>query len=71
MKDSLCPMCGGTIRPTKKPGRRWVLIRGIDSEIPESIAVPTCDRCGDEYTSPALTKVIDKAVRAELAKKEI
>ncbi len=58
-----CPECGGTIAPVAKPGRPWVLVRGQQAHVPESVEIPTCDCCGDEYVSAALAAQIDKSVR--------
>lgn len=50
-----CRECGkGTIRPIQKegPGQR-------------TVAIPTCDHCGNEWIDPETAEALDEALRRE------
>ena len=72
MKAFKCPECGGSVRPYREAGRmrRYYTMR---LEVPESIAVPTCDKCKEEWidkkTGDAIDEALDKVYRASLREK--
>lgn len=72
MKQFTCPECGGTVRPTKGPGR-YARHYTMRFEIPHDLATPKCDECGEEWVDKATAEKVDKALsklyRAELQRR--
>ena len=72
MKKLRCAQCGkGTIRPVASAGRcEWY--KTMEVEVPADFAIPTCDRCGEEWLSvrqsQALDGVLETAYTAELVR---
>jgi len=60
-----CPTCGGTVARRPAKGLTWSLRPGHPLRVPDSVEVPTCDRCGEVYLSPADEKVLARAVRKQ------
>ena len=56
--------CGGLVSVMKKSGR-YGKYNGIRLEIPENIAIPTCQNCGEEYVDEKLCRQIDAALKGE------
>jgi len=53
-----CYTCPGTIR-LKACAGRTVETPGCTAEIPATLAIPTCDQCGDELIDAALAQKLD------------
>jgi hypothetical protein len=47
---NVCPECGGKVVPTRKPGRT-MRYRGAEYRIPANYVIPTCKKCGAQWTS--------------------
>ncbi len=61
--------CGGTVRLMAAPGRTWYHGHR-DVPIPADYLLPTCDRCGEEFTTPEYEDPLEKILDAELARLE-
>jgi hypothetical protein len=62
MKKFKCVECGvGTVTPTARRGR-VMRYRQIDVEVPATLAIRTCDNCGEEYVHASEAKAIDEAL---------
>ena len=69
-RERRCRECGeGTVRLVAKPGRR-ATYKFLELHVPETLEVPTCDRCGTEWhndeTAEAFDAAMEQAFRAEL-----
>lgn len=69
-RERRCRECGeGMVRLVAKPGRR-APYKFLEIDVPEALAVPTCDRCGTEWhndeTAAAFDAAMEQAFRAEL-----
>lgn len=60
-KSRRCPECGGTIRLLAKPGRT-MRYKTMMLSVPESIAIPTCDRCGEEWFDKRTSDAVEAAL---------
>ncbi|MBZ4395348.1 hypothetical protein [Myxococcus sp. AS-1-15] len=74
MKQFKCAACGqGQVVMLAKPGRRAAFKNIPDLEIPESLELPTCECCGEEWLDDAAAKQLDVALadvyRRELSRK--
>jgi len=57
-----CPNCDGTVRMTKRSGRTR-RFRNIDAlPVPDDLAIPECDQCGETFMDAAVAARIDKAM---------
>ncbi len=61
MKPFTCPECGGMVRPIKRRGR-MARHSTMMIEVPETIRIPECDRCGERFIDARTAKVIDAAL---------
>lgn len=65
MKTMTCPQCGeGIIRPRTAAGRRSPFRNIPDVEIPESVAIPTCTVCNEEWYDARTTEVLQEALQS-------
>jgi hypothetical protein len=65
MKPNRCTSCGeGKVRRVARPGRveRYLAVKNLP--VPETLALPECDRCGEVYLDDkdeaALTQALEK-----------
>ena len=64
-KPRRCRECGeGTIRPLAKAGRRMPFRNLPALAVPRSFAIPTCDRCGNEWIDPRTAAALDEVLQA-------
>jgi transcriptional regulator with XRE-family HTH domain len=63
-KGHRCYECGtGTVRPTAEPGRRdW--FRGVLLDVPDNLAIPTCDNCGTQWMDDEAASAFDAAMES-------
>ena len=67
-KPRRCRACGeGMVRPLAKAGRRMPFKNMAALPVPASLAVPTCDYCGNEWIDPKTAKAIDEALQGAYA----
>jgi DNA-directed RNA polymerase subunit RPC12/RpoP len=45
-----CSECGGEVRLMERLGRVREVVRGTRLSIPDNFAIPTCVRCGEEFS---------------------
>ncbi len=74
MTSFSCPSCGvGSVELARGAGRSWSYKTIRDLELPESVEIPTCAKCGevwvDEATADRLGVVLEPVYRAALAEK--
>lgn len=63
-KPRRCRECGeGTIRPLAKKGRRMPFRNMSSLAVPRTLAIPTCDHCGNEWIDPKTAVVLDEALQ--------
>jgi Peptidyl-tRNA hydrolase PTH2 len=54
-----CRECGeGTIRAIAKPGR-MTPFRNVTISVPDTLAIPTCDHCGNEFIDASTAEALD------------
>ncbi len=58
-----CPECGGNVKLLATEGRRMTYRNLPDLEVPADLAIPTCDRCGEQYVSDSVAKAIASGMR--------
>jgi hypothetical protein len=59
----ICTTCGkGQVEPVRKPGRTMVFRNFESLEVPESLAIPTCSDCGDEWFDAETTEALERAL---------
>ena len=51
------------IRPLAKKGRRMPFRNMSALAVPSTLAIPTCDHCGNEWIDPATAEALDKALQ--------
>lgn len=62
-RDWRCLECGkGTVRLTATVGRKTRYKQLPELEIPETLEIPTCDVCGEEFYNADLAEQLDKAL---------
>jgi hypothetical protein len=67
-KPRRCRECGeGTIRPLAKKGRRMPFRNMTALAVPSTLAIPTCDNCGNEFIDPKTAEAIDEALQGAYA----
>jgi len=63
-KPRRCRECGeGLIRPLAKKGRRMPFRNMAALAVPSTLAIPTCDHCGNEWIDPKTAKALDEALQ--------
>jgi len=61
-----CTVCGeGAIESRAEPGR-IVTHHGLRFEIPATVAIPTCNNCGERFYNDDVAKRVDMALDEEL-----
>jgi hypothetical protein len=67
-KPRRCRECGeGTVRPVKKAGRKTPFRNLAALPVPATLAIPTCDHCGNEWIDPKTAKALDEALEGAYA----
>src|SRR5690349_9646384 len=67
-KPRRCRECGeGTIRLLAKAGRKMPFRNLPALPVPSSFAIPTCDRCGNEWIDPRTAAALDDVLQAAYA----
>lgn len=67
-KPRRCRECGeGMIRPLAKDGRRMPFRNMATLAVPSTLAIPTCDNCGNEWIDPKTAQAIDEAMQSAYA----
>ena len=68
LKPRRCRECGeGMIRPLAKKGRRMPFRNMVALPVPSTLAIPTCDRCGNEWVDPKTAEALDQALQRAYA----
>lgn len=68
LKPRRCRECGeGMIRPLAKKGRRMPFRNMPALAVPSTLAIPTCDHCGNEWLDPKTAERLDEALQAAYA----
>jgi NMD protein affecting ribosome stability and mRNA decay len=63
-----CRECGeGTIRSLEKAGRRMAFRNMAAVPVPATLAIPTCDHCGNEWIDPRTAALLDEALESAYA----
>lgn len=55
-----CAECGGPVVPKTGVGRTFRYRRNDERPIPDDMLIPTCERCGDDYFTDAISEALDK-----------
>lgn len=64
MKRRICPSCNeGDIVDQRKAGRSMPYRTIPDLAVPEELAIPTCNRCGEEWLDAAASARVEEALR--------
>src|SRR5262245_43743754 len=67
-KPRRCRECGeGTVRPVAKAGRKMPFRNMAALAVPSTLAIPTCDHCGNEWIDPKTAGAIDEALQGAYA----
>lgn len=67
-KPRRCRECGeGTVRPVAKAGRTMPFRNMAALAVPSTLAIPTCDHCGNEWIDPKTARAIDEALQGAYA----
>ena len=67
-KPRRCRECGeGMIRPLAKAGRTTPFRNMSAIAVPSTLAIPTCDHCGNEWIDPKTAEAIDEALQGVYA----
>ena len=67
-KPRRCRECGeGMIRPLAKEGRRMPFRNMSALAVPSTLAIPTCDHCGNEWIDPKTAEALDEALQGAYA----
>lgn len=67
-KPRRCRECGeGTVRSLAKAGRKTPYRNMSALAVPSTLAIPTCDNCGNEWIDPKTAKAIDEALQGAYA----
>ena len=65
MKTFICPSCNkGEVREVARAGRRMHFRNIPDLEIPADVPLPTCSKCGEEWTDGAVAARLDASMKA-------
>jgi hypothetical protein len=63
-KPRRCRECGkGSVRPLAKEGRRMPFRNMAALPVPSTLAIPTCDHCGNEWIDPRTAEAIDETLQ--------
>jgi hypothetical protein len=66
-KPRRCHECGeGTIHPLAKEGRRMPFRNMSTLLVPSTLAIPTCNHCGNEYIDQETAEALDEALQGAL-----
>ncbi len=64
----ICATCGkGQVEPLRKSGRTMVFRNFQQLELPESLPIPTCSNCGDEWYDAETTEAVERALEQAAA----
>ena len=67
-KPRRCRECGeGMIVPLAKEGRRMPFRNMAALAVPSTLAIPTCNYCGNEWINPKTAQAIDEALQGAYA----
>ncbi len=67
-KPRRCRECGeGTVRPLTKAGRKTPYRNMSALAVPSTLAIPTCDNCGNEWIDPQTADALDEALETAYA----
>ena len=67
-KPRRCRECGeGTIRPVAKAGRKMPFRNIAALLVPATLAIPTCNHCGNEWIDPETAQVLDEVLQGAYA----
>jgi hypothetical protein len=67
--ESICAACGkGRVVPRAAPGRRFRYQMMPALEIPDSLRLPTCERCGELWLDATATRRLESALRKAYAR---
>ena len=67
-KPRRCRECGeGMILPLAKEGRRMPFRNMTALAVPSTLAIPTCNHCGNEWIDPKTAEAIDEALQGAYA----
>jgi len=67
-KPRRCRECGeGMILPLATEGRRMPFRNMTALAVPSTLAIPTCNHCGNEWIDPKTAEAIDEALQAAYA----
>lgn len=67
-KPRRCRECGeGMIRPLAKEGRKMPFRNMAALAVPNTLTIPTCDNCGNEWIDPKTAQAIDEALQGAYA----
>lgn len=66
-KTFRCGVCGGRVKLVAKRGRTREYRRGVDLPVPADFQIPTCDACGEEYLTVAMSEALDARQAPEYA----
>ncbi len=68
LKPRRCRECGeGMIRPLAKKGRRMPFRNMAALPVPSTLAIPTCDHCGNEWIDRKTAEALDGALQSAYA----
>ena len=68
MTDRICTSCGkGHVEPVRKSGRTMVFRNFEKLEFPQSLAIPTCSNCGEEWYDAETTRAVEQALEESAA----
>src|SRR5215207_7857889 len=68
LKQRRCRECGeGMIRLLAKQGRRMPFRNMAALPVPSTLAIPTCNHCGNEWIDPKTAEAIDEALQGAYA----
>ena len=72
MSDTtICSSCGkGAVEPLRKHGRQMTFRNFAALDLPESLAIPTCTSCGEEWLDAETTEALERAL-ADAASKAL
>lgn len=64
----ICTTCGkGHVQPLRKSGRTMIFRNFEKLELPDSLAIPTCSNCGDEWYDAETTEAVERALELAAA----
>jgi hypothetical protein len=67
-KPRRCRECGeGMVRPLAKAGRKAPYRNMSALAVPSTLAIPTCDKCGNEWIDPKTAEALDEALQGVYA----